>query len=223
MDLAVVQKMLQGEGIKTVMEQDSLKEFVYSNDNYHEIEKGAGGWKLNYVTRECNARVTYECKKSSMSIEEASLAFLLCELEKHFQKKFFHSFFMKDTRKLLEEETNEYGLKKAMDANAIPFRYISLMGYEPYMTHSVLLYMVNDMWAVSYINQYGRKGKLEKDYAEYLDGMIGVLECSFKLYLYDLFVEKQSEQGINIPSLSDEQTAYIAGITSSLPGTEVQA
>lgn len=223
MNLEIVQKILNREGIQTVLEQDSLKEYTFSNDNYHEIEKGANGWKLNYVTRDANSHVTYNCKRDGMVMKEAVLIFLICELEKHFQKRFFHSFFMKDTRKLLEEETNEYGLKKAMDVNAIPFRYVSLMGYEPYMTHSVLLYMLNDMWAVSYINDYGKRGKHEKEYAEYLDGMIGVLECSFKMYLYDLFVEKQSEQGISIPSLTDEQIAWLLGITAINSDSEAQA
>lgn len=216
MNLLAVQRMLQDEGIQTVLDNDTLKEFVFPNENYHEIEHVADGWKLNYVNRECKTHVTYECKKKVTTEEDVSMLFLVCELEKYFGKQFYHSFYRNCTKEVLEEETNEYGLKRAMDINAIPFRYISLMGYEPYMTHSVLLYLSGEEWAISYINRSGRKIKQKKTYGDYLDGMVGMLESAFKLYLYDLFVEKQRECGNEIRVLTDAEAAFLAGITKDI-------
>lgn len=212
MKVCAIQKMLQEEGIRTVLEEEALREMVFPDDNYHEIEKGADGWKFNYVSRGSITRINYECIKKEMSEEEAAVLFLVCELEKHFNKQFFGYFYQKDIRLILEEETNEYGLKKAMDQLAIPFRYVSLMGYEPYMTRSILLYLPDEMWAVSYINRLGRKITYKKEYGEYLDAMIGVLECSYKLFLYDLFVERKSAKGIEIRALTDEEVAVLLGV-----------
>lgn len=216
MNLENVQMMLQSEGIQTVMDNGLLKEMVYPDENYHEVEPVADGWKLNYVNRECKTHVIYDCQKKFSTEEEVAIVFLLCELEKHFEKQFYRSFYRNQTREVLEEEPNEYGLKRAMDLNAIPFRYISLMGYEPYMTHSVLLYMNEEEWAVSYINHAGRKGKEAKTYAEYIDGMVCMLEGAFKLYLYDLFAESQSSCGMEIGKLSDYEVAILLGISQDI-------
>lgn len=211
-----VQKMLQSEGIQTVMDNAGLKELVYPDENYYEIEQVIDGWKLNYVNRECKTHVTYECQKKFNTEDEVAYVFLICELERHFGKQFYHSFYRNHTREVLEEEPNEYGLKRAMDLNAIPFRYISLMGYEPYMTHSVILYMQDEEWAISYINHAGRKGKEAKTYAEYLDGMVCMLEGAFKLYLYDLFEENQRSNGNDIRKLTDYEVSLLLGISKEI-------
>ncbi|MBR3770648.1 MAG: hypothetical protein IKL07_00105 [Clostridium sp.] len=216
MNLKSVQKMLQSEGIQTVMDSGLLKELVFPDENYHEVERVADGWKLNYVNRECKTHVTYECKKKFSTEEEVANVFLMCELEKHFGKQFYRSFYKNCIREVLEDSPNEYGLKRAMDLNAIPFRYVSLMGYEPYMTHSVLLYMQGEEWAVSYINHGGRKGKQAKTYAEFVDGMVCMLEGAFKLYLYDLFEEHQRDCGREIGKLSDYEVSILLGISQDI-------
>lgn len=211
MRLGDIKLVLEGEGIQTVIEEDALKELVFPDEDYHEIEHVMDGWKLNYVKKDKKHHISYICIKKLKTEDEISLLYIVVELEKYYTKLFYHSFYKNQTQTILGDNPDESGLRVAMEMNAIPFRYVSLMGLEPYMVHSILLYLKGEEWAVSYINYSGKIIEECKTYVDYVDAMTGLLECAFKLYLYDLFAEKQRAKGLEMRLLNDMENAFLLG------------